>query len=311
METCIRATNPSISVVIPSYGPTPYLRSLVDSLNTQTVRPLEIIIAHSGSCDPTEWLHDSEGGVTVIHSRDRWLPGAARNAGAIAAKGEWLAFIDSDVIAEKAWLEGFSVATCNYTQPVVFVGSLNHGPEDGYWGRCLWFIEFGSVHPYRVSHLMASAPGANLMLPRDAFEQVEGFPVDMFVAEDALFFIRLQEMGYNLVFTPEARASHQCISDYSHFMPRLFKLGEGAAHIRLARNLPGSLAAKVPPLALGLWLARYMQICKRVVESRGPIIKLLVHTPGILLGLLSWSGGFFKRSITGHQGSANDESERE
>ncbi len=283
--------------MIPSYGPTPYLRSLVDSLKAQTVPPTEIVIAHSGTCDPTEWLHDPGGSVVVIHSDDRWLPGAARNAGAQAAQGYWLAFIDSDVIAEPDWLEGFVEATRNATEPAVFVGSLDHGDGDAFWGRCLWFIEFGSVHPYRGVHVMASAPGANLMVSKDVFNRGGRFPTDMIVAEDALFFVRLREMGNRLVFTPGARGSHQCISDFGHFMRRLFQLGHGAVHIRLAQNLPGSLAAKVPLLALGLWLVRYAQIFKRVVENRGPILKLFAHTPGIFLGLLSWNGGFLKGAI--------------
>jgi glycosyltransferase involved in cell wall biosynthesis len=288
---------PDISIIIPSFGPTPYLRELVNSIKNQTVQACEIIVAHSGTCDPTQWLHNPDDGVKVIHSELRWLPGAARNAGAQLATGEWLAFVDSDILPESTWLDGFIRASHRIPQPAVFVGSLSYGKEDGYWGRCLWYVESGSVHPYRKQHLMASAPGANFMIKRVAFEKIEGFPADMLVAEDAQFFVGLRKMDHKIVFTPEAQGAHQYNSKLKSYFSRLFELGEGAAHIRLIFDLPGSVAARYPLLALGLWMIRYLQICKRVIENHGPVGKLIKHSPGILLGLISWSAGFLKQSV--------------
>lgn len=290
--------DPRISVVIPAYGQTPHLRPLIESLRAQTVQPHELIIAHSGEADPTAWLHDPDKGIIVIHADERWLPGAARNAGAAAAQGDWLAFVDSDVIAEPTWLEGFLAAKRRSDHPTVFVGALNHAAGDGYWGRCMWFIESGSVHPYRASHDMASAPGANLMMAKDIFLRAGGFPTNLLIAEDAQLSTRARDLGCRLLFVPEARAAHHYAFDFRHVMQRLFRLGEGAAHIRLLETLPGSLAARVPPLALGLWLARLALITKRVIENRGPLAKLLVHSPGILLGLVSWSWGFFLGAVS-------------
>ena len=86
------------SVIIPAYNDAPFLKELVESIKKQIHNSLEIIIAHSSTHDPSQLLDNKSSHIHVIHSDDRWLPGAARNAGAKKATGDWLIFIDSDVI---------------------------------------------------------------------------------------------------------------------------------------------------------------------------------------------------------------------
>ena len=55
----------------------------------------------------------------------------------------------------------------------------------------------------------------------------------------------------------------------------------------------GRSGLELPVLSLGLWLGRLVQTVARVVcVRRGLMISLLVHMPGIVLGLLAWNAGF-------------------
>jgi glycosyltransferase involved in cell wall biosynthesis len=87
---------PTVTVIIPTFNRAAWLPETVRSVLSQTVAPLEILIVDDGSTDDTEAVcgHFTEP-VRYIR-QDNAGVGAARNRGAAEARGEWLAFLDSD-----------------------------------------------------------------------------------------------------------------------------------------------------------------------------------------------------------------------
>jgi glycosyltransferase involved in cell wall biosynthesis len=84
------------SVIIPTYNRESYLRETLASVWQQTHKDYELIIVDDGSTDGTKAYADSlEGRATFIQQSNAG-PGVARNRGAEVAKGEYLAFLDSD-----------------------------------------------------------------------------------------------------------------------------------------------------------------------------------------------------------------------
>ena len=92
-------TEPLISIIVPVYRVESYLSRCVDSLLAQTYQNLEIILVDDGSPDQCPQICEDyakkEERIHVIHQENRGLSGA-RNAGIDVAKGEYLAFVDSD-----------------------------------------------------------------------------------------------------------------------------------------------------------------------------------------------------------------------
>jgi glycosyltransferase involved in cell wall biosynthesis len=89
---------PAVSVIIPAYNAEAFVEEAVRSVFAQTYRDFEIIVVDDGSTDGTpDVVRSLEGSVRLIRQRNQGLP-AARNAGAAAATGEWLAFLDADDI---------------------------------------------------------------------------------------------------------------------------------------------------------------------------------------------------------------------
>lgn len=88
----------NVSVVIPVRDGRRYLPEAIASIRAQTLAPLEIVVVDDGSSDDSAGLA-AAAGATVLR-RPAEGPAAARNAGAAVARGEALAFLDADDLAE-------------------------------------------------------------------------------------------------------------------------------------------------------------------------------------------------------------------
>src|SRR5882724_2062331 len=110
---------PKVSVIIPTYNRAHYLGTAVNSVLSQTFSDFELIVVDDGSTDDTmrlvERFHDSR--LRYIYQQHRGIS-AAMNAGIRAARGGYIARLDSDDIWLPDMLE-------------VEVGVLDARPEIG------------------------------------------------------------------------------------------------------------------------------------------------------------------------------------
>jgi len=97
----------NVSVVIPTCNRAGTLARALDSVVSQTRAPLEIIVIDDGSSDSTRELVRNYPGIGYYYQANRGVS-AARNAGIARARGNWLAFLDSD----DEWLPGKLAAQC-------------------------------------------------------------------------------------------------------------------------------------------------------------------------------------------------------
>lgn len=89
---------PQVSVIIPTYNRADCVTRSIDSALSQTYKDYEIIVVDDGSTDNTKQILQSyvdKGLIRYIY-QDNAGCAAARNAGISDAKGEWIAFLDSD-----------------------------------------------------------------------------------------------------------------------------------------------------------------------------------------------------------------------
>ena len=94
-----------ISVIIPAYNSELTIESCILSIINQNfpTEKYEIIVIDDGSSDNTAMIAKKAGANQVIKIRHS-SSGTARNVGVNHAKGKYLAFIDSDCIAQEGWL---------------------------------------------------------------------------------------------------------------------------------------------------------------------------------------------------------------
>jgi glycosyltransferase involved in cell wall biosynthesis len=87
--------DPLISIIMPTYNRAEYISEALDSIKRQTFKDYEIIVIDDGSTDNTKEIVETYKGIRYMyldHGGIAW----ARNTAVKAARGKWLAFLDSD-----------------------------------------------------------------------------------------------------------------------------------------------------------------------------------------------------------------------
>jgi len=115
--------NPEVSVIIPTYNRSEKIIEAIESVLSQSFKDFEIIVIDDGSEDCTQKVLEKYKEQIIICTKSNSGVSAARNCGLIEAKGNWVAFLDSDDKWFNNKLEkqiefnkanGIDVSFCNY-----------------------------------------------------------------------------------------------------------------------------------------------------------------------------------------------------
>ena len=228
----------AVGIVIPARDAAGTLGLLLDDLAAQHPDRARVVVVDDGSTDTTADLvaqrATGASWLSLVRGPGRG-PAAARNAGAAAVEGPWLAFIDADVRLDEDWLQAGLRVTAEADADVVEGMVVPRGGDD----RGL------------VLHT-ASSQGdevfvtANLWVRRTAFEAVGGFDESYRVPwrEDTDLGWRLQAAGARRAAAPGVTVFHP------HARRRVRTLfREGArldADTRLRARFPDRFALLLP-----------------------------------------------------------------
>ena len=116
---------PEISVIVPVYKAEQYLERCVKSILEQTYQNFELILVDDGSPDNSPSLCDewakNDNHIYVIH-KENGGASSARNAGLKIAKGNWIAFADSDDWLDRTALKTLYDLANQYNVPMAIGG---------------------------------------------------------------------------------------------------------------------------------------------------------------------------------------------
>jgi len=190
-----------ISVVIPTYKRPERLRTAIASAQAQTFTPLEVLVCDNDTGFSAQSVCNELGlsTVTYIPSSKVIGPSFARNEGARAARGEWLAFLDDD----DHWLP-------EYLQTVLDTASVSGADLV----LCPTFRETAEGRApgknprldISVDALLARGNtgvlGSNTMISAEAFKHLGGFDETMRASEDVDLLARLLENNFSYAVAP-------------------------------------------------------------------------------------------------------------
>ena len=118
-----------ISIIVPVYNSSNFLRRCVSCIFNQTYKNWELILIDDGSTDGSAVICDEytkeDERVKVIHQQNTGAS-FARKRGIDAAKGEYLTFVDSDDIVEDDYLERLYNAMNQYGVKIAACDQIKH-----------------------------------------------------------------------------------------------------------------------------------------------------------------------------------------
>jgi glycosyltransferase involved in cell wall biosynthesis len=181
---------PAISLVIPCYNEAAFLPRLLTTVDAARRAfaggpdEIEVIVSDNASTDDTAAIAAARG-CRVVSTSVRRI-GAVRNAGAAAARGAILAFIDAD---SQVHLDTFNVIAALMRRPGIIGGSTGATMErwsPGIVATYAMFIPFVWLTNLDIGVVFCR---------REDFEAVGGYDASMKFAEDVKFLLALRRLG--------------------------------------------------------------------------------------------------------------------
>ncbi len=252
------AVDPFVSVIIPVYNDARRLSSCLAALEQQTYpsHRYEIIVIDNGS-DPEENLTDLAHSFDHVILTQEQIPGsyAARNKGLTLAKGDIIAFTDSDCIPQPDWLEHGAQYLTNHPDCGLVAGRIDmftQQPERATAIELYDQVVLGFPQELLIAtHKIAMT--ANVFTRRSIIEEVGNFRSDLRSAGDGEWAQRVYKAGYKHHYMPQACVGHPARDTLKALTTRVTRYTGGKVD-RFITHEP-------------VWWKRYRRFVRFIVED--------------------------------------------
>jgi glycosyltransferase involved in cell wall biosynthesis len=284
---------PRTTVVVPAYRAWATLPRTLAALEPQVAERGDrelILVESSGELEAAE-LEERWPWARIIRLPERTLPGAARNVGIAAARGDLVAFTDADAVPAPDWLDRLEEAL---VPTVTFVaGAIENGTPRSPIGTASYLLEFSEWLPGRRGDRRPHAATCNLITRRSWISDRGGFVEDVWPGEDTILTFPEGRDG-RLRFTDRARVAHINRTRPMEFLRHQRKLGRGFVEVCNAVPFPHRWATR-PALAPASVVLRLLALARRL-PSASDWLRAMALLPLLLIGLVAWSVGVVERS---------------
>jgi O-antigen biosynthesis protein len=295
----------AVSVVIATRNRPDDLRSCLAAVRAQIPAPGEIVVADSASDDPAQVaVIAREAGARLVRC-DRAGLSRARNAGASAARGAVLAFLDDDCRADAGWLAGI---VHGFEDAGVDAVTGSFAPSElATWPQIL-FLEYAHMDrrgalPRRFTRSRAESrhwpldawrmgSGGNLAIRAEAFRARGGFRPDLGLGtpalggEDLYLLWSTIHAGRDVVYRSDAMAWHRHHRGLDALRRVMFGYGAGHAAFVRAAVRAGAPKARAVVYVASFWYDRLKRLGRALLTGRPARVGLVLReAAGMLAGM--------------------------
>jgi GT2 family glycosyltransferase len=220
------------SVIIPLYNKAPYAAKAIGSVLSQTFTEYELVIVDDGSSDSSAEIAlqtiGNHENCRLIKQENAGVS-MARNNGVSVSRGDYFCFLDADDWWEPMFLEEMTRLIDEYPDAGIYgtgytiVNETKHKTRGANIGVEAGF-ERGYINYCQVYAKTMYMPltSISVAIPRQVFEQMDGFPVGISLGEDFLLWIRIA-LQYKVVFLNKSLACYnQDVNQNSRGVGKLY-----------------------------------------------------------------------------------------
>jgi glycosyltransferase involved in cell wall biosynthesis len=244
---------PTYSVVVPTFQRADALERCLAALAAQTLEcdRFEVIVVDDGSRVSPRAVVERAAAVLDVRllEQSNAGPASARNAGARAARGEYVVFTDDDCRPDPGWLRAIDATAARHPGCAIG-GRVVNALGDGLYSTASQLLieflyDYFNVDETGGRFFITS----NLAFPTCSFHAVGGFDVSfpLAAAEDRDLCDRWREAGHAMVYCEDAVVHHAHALGLRSFCRQHFNYGRGAYHLHRARARRGEHPLRVEP----------------------------------------------------------------
>jgi len=262
MQTCEDAADtdlqPFVSVIIPVYNDADRLNICLTALHQQTYDSdrYEIIIIDNGS-DSSQAMDNLKAKFNKVVYEQELIPGsyAARNKGIIIAKGDVIAFTDSDCIPVNDWIEKGVKYLTKMPNCGLVAGRIEMFFKDpNHPNLCELYDRFVMDFPQKAFlEKRGAAFTANIFTWKHVLDKVGYFLTDLKSFGDQEWGKRVHGAGYGQIYADDACVYHPTRYTMADLHRRTLRLSGGIYDMYVAKE--------------PLWWKRYGRVVKLVIND--------------------------------------------
>ena len=212
--------NPDVSIIIVSWNGRRFLDDCLTSVAAQVGLDWEAILVDNASTDGTvDYVRERYPWVRLVVLQENHGFAGGNNAGAREARGQYLAFLNNDTIAESGWLAALRAGIDEPRQVALTTSRIvyMHNPAildsagDGVlrWGGAFKRHHGASADVALESREVFGVCGAACLMPKRVFDELGGFDEDFFAShEDVDLSYRARLRGYRCRYVADAIVRH-------------------------------------------------------------------------------------------------------
>lgn len=291
---------PFVSVVVPFYNESCSLQQCVHALLAQDYAcdRYEIFLVDDGSQDASgeiarRQVEERRGSVPrMTYARLRHCGlAAARNAGLSLARGEIIAYIDGDALAEPGWLTALVDAFEDGCRVDIVGGKINILNDEVAFARFIHWVHYFWPDPARGERILIV--GTNMAFRRAVFERVGGFLTNFWQRGDETTFLLKAQRLFTTCTTSKAVVRHERPERPIQWLRERYHNGYFyAAELYILRQIGA------PPAAVLSHLVRYLLLAQNAflpfwigLLTIWPIwpFRLMVGLSLVIFGVFLWS----------------------
>ncbi len=242
---------PLVSVITPAYNSATYIAETIRAALAQTYGDFELLVVDDQSTDRTiDAVHEAAAGDTrvVVMGSAHGGPAAARNVALNAARGRFIALLDSDDVWMPEYLERqLKVLDECPDRAIVTANAINRGGDRD--GEPLW-PETKGLRRLDLRDVILQEDAVCIMsvFRREVVERIGGFDRTYTGNEDYEFWIRAANAGFGIIRNCRPlgcyrRRPGSVSSDEQRMLNGIIRVLEGVA------RLPGPIAGEAEAIA--------------------------------------------------------------